>query len=118
MKSIWKQKKQLLGDKQIVKIIKKASGIIREFGPRYILSDDRKRRFIYSIEIQSWVAKKLSEACIDAGVLKFAVISPEDILADLSTHQTSESIGFKKYSFKIFKTEREAEKWLKDFDNK
>jgi len=69
IKSFWKEKNSKITDEQIKKEIEKATAIITEYKPLSIITDDRSRTFVYSVEIQQWVGLTLSKACVKAGII-------------------------------------------------
>lgn len=113
IKSFWSEKNSDITDKQVKNEIANAAQIIKEYKPFFIISDDRSRVFVYSVEIQKWVNLTLHEASTEAGVVKFAILLPEELVAKLSTEQvTEEHVGLRSYELKMFFDEDKALKWL------
>lgn len=113
IKSFWKEKNSKITDEQIKKEIEKATAIITEYKPLSIITDDRSRTFVYSVEIQQWVGLTLSKACVKAGIKKFAVLLPKEIVAKMSTEQVAEEqTGVRHYALNMFSDEDKALDWL------
>lgn len=113
IKSLWKEKKSEITEEQIKTEIEKAASIITEYKPSFIITDDRSRTFIYTVEIQQWVGLTLYKACVEAGIKKFAVLLPKDIVAQMSTEQVAEEKrGIRKYELNMFSDEDKALEWL------
>ena len=88
-KSVWFDTEQTISDNNIKEIITLSEKLIKEYTPKAVLANDRKRKFIYTVELQNWVALTLFNACIEAKVEKFAVILPSELVAEISTQQTA-----------------------------
>lgn len=115
IKSFWSGKNSDVTDKQIKKEIENAAQIIKEYKPSFIISDDRSRVFVYSVGIQQWVNITLHKASTEAGVKKFVVLLPEELVAQLSTQQVvEEHVGSRGYELQMFFDEDKALKWLNE----
>ena len=112
IKSFWKENNSEITEDQIKHEIEKAATIITEYKPSSIITDDRNRTFIYSVEIQQWVGFTLHKASTEAGINKFAILLPEEIVAQVSTEQITEENVKRSYELNMFFDEDEALKWL------
>ena len=112
------QKTSWIGDNaditesEIKDTINLEADLITKHRPKYILSDDSQRLFVYNVDIQNWVATQLAGACIKAGVVKFAVIMPTDLISELSTEQVGDEAGNIPVKIQYFKNESSAINWL------
>lgn len=112
------QKASWIGDnaditeKEIKEVINIEADLIAKYRPSYYIADDSKRQFIYTVDIQNWVATTLAKVCIDVGVQKFAILMPKDLIAELSTEQTAEETGKIPVEIEYFNDEVSATKWL------
>lgn len=81
-----------------------------------VLTDDRQRRFVYGLEFQKWMALTVSKTLAKKGIRRWAVVSSEDFIAQLSSEQTlaeSEAMGLRnEYPIRYFDTEAVAMDWL------
>ncbi len=110
--SIWKGKGDSISDEEIKTEIGAAAEFIKQYKPNFIISDDSERKFLYNVNIQNWVAKTLVEANIVAGLKKFAIILPIEMIAAISTEQTAEEVLQIPYELKLFTKLEDAQKWI------
>ncbi|MCS7018093.1 MAG: hypothetical protein RMJ87_03080 [Cytophagales bacterium] len=102
-----------VSNEEVKEIIGWVANAIRRYRPLYYLGDDTQRNYVFSAEIQKWVAETMLSACIAAGMKKFALVQPQDLIAGLSNEQTADeippdipiAIGF-------FSSVEEAKQWL------
>ena len=85
------------------------------FKPKYILDDNRNRRYNYPPEIQDWTLKLFIDVWNKNGLRKYVQVLPSDFIGELSAEQILE-LGNLKFS-NIFentfvKTMEEATEWL------
>jgi len=99
-------------DNEIKEETSVAAKTIEQYQARYILADDRNRAFPYDVEIQNWVASTITTACIKAGVEKFAILTPTDIFAEVSTEQAVSEVVNIPFEIKFFTVENEAMQWF------
>lgn len=83
--------------------------------PKYILDDNRDRRYNYPPEIQDWTLKLFIDVWNTNGLRKYVQVLPIDFIGELSAEQILE-LGNLKFS-NIFentfvKTMEEATEWL------
>jgi len=84
----WFSASNELKDTAIKDELLKINEFTTKYKPKFKISDDRKRGFMYSIDIQQWVAKSLKNTYDEAGIEKFAILLPEDLINQISTEQT------------------------------
>ncbi len=113
LESSWLEKNDKMTEEQMKKEIETVAALIKKHKPLFILTNDRNRTYIYTVELQNWVAQILSNACIEAGIKKFAVMLPEEIVAQISTEQTADEVKNLPYELQLFTEEQEAIEWLK-----
>jgi hypothetical protein len=111
-KTTWTEKTSDMTELEMKTEIETTAKLLVEYKPLYFLADDSKREYIYNVESQKWVANTLANACIMAGVKKFAIIMPLDFITELSTEQTAEEAPELPFRLKFFKSEQEAMEWL------
>ncbi len=93
-------------------------GRIKELRPRFLLSDNQQMFFVITIELQTWFARTILYFTQQGffNVEKFALVMPEEFIAELAVEQTIEETKTMKTSFalqqKLFINVNEAEKWL------
>jgi hypothetical protein len=109
---IWKPECEKMTSDQMRTEIEKITELIKEYSPKYILADNKKRHYLYKVEEQKWVAKTLVDAGTQVGVLKYALIIPEDFIAEISTNQIADEVVEITTEVKFFKTEEEAMDWF------
>ena len=94
---------------------------IGKYDPYFLISDNRDMKFVISLDLQVWFAKEIYEFIQKQPIRleKFALILPQDLIAELSVQQTvdeSKAMQLKSpYKQKIFTEVIEAEKWI--FEN-
>lgn len=112
LKTVWNEKSGEMNEKQMREEILKAASLVEEYKPLYILTNDRDRTYVYTVEVQQWVAQTLASAAIKAEIKKFAVLLPTEIIAQMSTEQTADEVHNTPYEVNLFNDEQEALKWL------
>lgn len=110
--TVWLSESEKLDDELIKKEIENTSNITEKYSPRFKIADDRRRNFMYSIEIQKWVADKLKTAYDNAGVEKFAILLPEDLVNQISTEQTIAEANAIKDRVQQFTSVEDAMEWF------
>ncbi len=110
----WKAETKNITEEEVRKKVSRITNYILELESLYILSDDRFRENLYTVEVQQWIADKLVHSCIKAGVKKFAVLNPINFVAELSTEQVADEAISKNIPIdvKLFKEEEEALDWF------
>lgn len=111
-KSEWASESASITEEEIRAQILLAAEHVKQSAPIFYLGDDSNRHFVYSVDIQKWVAETLAMACIQAGVKKFAILMPDDFLAEISTEQTAEEAKNLPIEVKYFKNENDAIEWF------
>ncbi len=110
----WKAETKNITEEEVREEIIRFTDYILKLKPLYILGDGRLRENLYTIEVQQWIADKLTHYCIKAGLKKFAILSPVNFVAELSTEQVADEATSKNIpiDIKFFKKEEEALNWL------
>lgn len=108
----WKPECEMMKSDQMRKEIEIVVEMIKKYTPKYMLADNKKRYYLYKVEEQKWVAKMLVEASSKVSVLKYALIIPEDFVAEISTSQIADEVGEICTEIKFFKTKEEAIEWF------
>ncbi len=111
----WKDGNDDLDENELKEIISQATVIIKEYAPMYYIADDSNRKRIFSVEIQSWIASVVAEACITVGLKCLAIIVPEELISHLSTEQTVDEAGQLPFEINYFADKNEALTWIKKF---
>lgn len=113
---VWKEATQQLQTEDFKAIILELSDFIGKNKPAYYMTDDRKQNFVFSIDIQEWMAATIGKACAEAGVKKFAIIRSEDMIAELSSEQVVDESNELQLPFeaKLFASKEEAFDWFRD----
>jgi hypothetical protein len=90
--------------------------LIQEHKVLYLLDDSRKVNYPIGPEIQEWIAETINPALAEAGVKKYALVIPEDMIAELSNEQIFDEMQGQGVSTKIgnFSSPEEALRWLSD----
>lgn len=112
MQSAWKEQNEDMTSQEIKQLISEVAEIMKTYSLIGYVADDSNRLCVYDIPIQSWIASTLAEAAIVAGVKKYAVIPPQELIAQLSTEQTSDEVGEIPFEIKYFKDTESALKWV------
>ncbi|MBN2663418.1 MAG: hypothetical protein JXR68_07185 [Bacteroidales bacterium] len=110
--TVWESASETLDDERIKKEIAKTAEITEKYSPKFKIADDRNRNFMYSIDIQKWVANKLKTAYDNAGVEKFAILLPDDLINQISTEQTIAEANDNKNRVQHFTSIEDAMKWF------
>lgn len=112
MKNVWVDDNIDATDAEVRAMMASTANLIKHHKPLYFMGNDSNRQFVYTVDIQAWIATTLATACAEAGVKKFAVINPKDFIVELSTEQTVEEAGILPFELQRFATEEEALEWL------
>jgi hypothetical protein len=99
-------------DEEIKEITQYIAEQIRFYRPTYYLADNRLRTYAYLPHMQKWVAETLGSACIAAGVKKFAVVQPQDLIVQLYNEQTAEELPNIPFKYRFFEDLESAKRWL------
>lgn len=110
--TVWLSESEKLDDELIKQEIENTAKITEKYSPRFKIADDRNRNFMYSIEIQKWVADKLKTAYDNAGVEKFAILLPENIINQVSTEQTIAEANAIEDRVQQFTSIKDAMEWF------
>lgn len=111
-KTVWTPASAEMTMDMVREAVSRVAKLTLENKPLFYLANDLKREFYYDFDMQKWVADTLGEACIKAGVKKFAVIMPQELIALLSTEQTIEEVGDINILIENFTNEAEAMAWF------
>jgi len=104
--------------KEVLKtIVIKFTELIIQLKPSKILVDHTNQKFIFSVDIQNWVADSVGAAASVSGVKKWAAIMPNELIIELSTEQTVEELSSKTFEIKYFRELNEAFLWLNIIPN-
>jgi len=109
-----------VSDEEILTRTENAILLIAKYKPIYCLFDDRKREYVYTIDIQNSIADIFVNAIMKHRIRKLAVILPSNEMNKISTIQTqNEAFSIAKEIFpeirqilRLFNTEEEAYNWL------
>ena len=112
MKNTWEGENVHITQEELQTLILELSDCVRQHQPTYLLSDERNREFIYTVDTQAWVATTIATACIEAGLKKFAIIPSKDYIVELSTEQTVDEAGKLPFEIQYFQNEADAVAWL------
>ena len=85
---------------------------VTKYNPKFLLSDQRGKKFVVSPDLQEWNAKETLPKLFKQGVIKFAIIESEDFIIQLATEQTINEDKEKEYSVMFFASEDEAREWF------
>lgn len=110
--SFWKEDTQDMEEEDIKSVISTFVDLIEEYKPNFILSNDSKRKCVYTLELQKWVADTIAEGAIRASVIKYALILPDELISLLSTEQTVDEVPELPFELKYFENEESAIKWF------
>lgn len=112
MKNVWADNTLDVTEEDIKAMMTSTANSIKQYKPKYFMGNDSNRQFVYTVDMQSWIATTLAMACAEAGVLKFAVIDPKNFIVELSTEQTIEEAGKLPFELQRFANEADALQWL------
>lgn len=112
----WLDGNENINEHELKEIISQETLIIKEYAPMYFIADDLNRKCAFTIEIQSWIASVVAEACITIGLKSLAIIVPEELIANLSTEQTVDEAGQLPFEVKYFSNKNEALTWIKNLE--
>lgn len=88
-----------------------AAELILKYKPKFYLSNNLDQRFVFGVEIQAWVATTIFTPCIQVGTTKFAILTPIDMMAELSTQQAAEEVKLP-IEIQYFSNEKDALSWF------
>ncbi|TAE00312.1 MAG: hypothetical protein EAZ97_06290 [Bacteroidetes bacterium] len=113
IKTIWLPNCADITEEEIRFKINLTVDFVLQYKPKYYFADNSKQAFIYHPDIQNWVAATLAAVCAKVGLKKFALITPNDFITELSLEQTAEEAGKNlPFELKLFKNENDATAWL------
>jgi hypothetical protein len=95
--------------RNIISTIEKS---ILEYKPVNYLTDNKLRKYVFSVEMQEWVANTLLQACLAVDLKKFAVVQPEELVASLYNEQVADEAGESPVQVAFFHTMEQAKNWL------
>jgi len=85
---------------------------IEELTPLRLLADTRLFNYAITVDMQEWNNNTTFPRIIAAGVKKFAIIMPADLLIQLSLQQTMEEDKTGAFAYNYFDNEDSARAWL------
>ncbi len=109
--SNWKEGNGHITIDELKALILRAAELIIEYKPIFYLSDNTKQEFGFDVEIQEWVATTMITPCIQVGTQKFALVMPQDILANMSLEQTASEVKLP-IDIGYFNNQQDAMKWF------
>lgn len=112
LKTTWNQHNAQMLDADIKATILACVDLIKTLKPVYFLANDLNRAFAYPVDTQKWVAMTLAQACIEVELKKYAILLPDELIAQLSTEQTVEEAGQLPFEIQYFDNEEKALEWI------
>ncbi len=88
-----------------------AAELITTYKPAYYISDNRNQKFVFDVEIQNWAATTILTPCVMAGTKKFAILLPNDLMAQMSLEQTADEVKLP-IEISYFSSVVDAMKWF------
>lgn len=110
--NVWLETSTSMTEEELKSETLTATDLVEKYKPKFVLADDRNRQSIYDIDLQNWIAQTWASACVKSGVIKFALLLPTDIIAELSTSQTVEEVGAIPVEIKYFDELEQATEWF------
>lgn len=110
--NFWKENTEEMDEEDLKTAITIFANLIDEYTPNLLFSDDSKCKCVYTVDMQEWVGEMITMATIRAGVSKYALIMPEDMMSSISTEQTVDEIVDLPFELNYFEDVESAKKWL------
>jgi hypothetical protein len=92
--------------------VEKIAEIAEKYKPIRFHDDTTNFYFPISPKVQTWVNETIFPRFIKAGVMKYALIVSQELIAQLSIEQTMEESNAHKFQVKYFDDPEKAYEWL------
>ncbi len=110
--SFWTDNTQEMDEEDLRIAITAFANLIDEYTPSLLFSDDSKCECVNPVGMQKWIAETIGMAAIRAGVTKYALILPHDLVSSISQEQTVEEAVDLPFELSYFEDAESAKKWL------
>ncbi|EAY27453.1 hypothetical protein [Microscilla marina] len=112
LKSTWKGDTATMNADQFTAECKEQIHLFAANNASKLYSDSRNFNYPISPEQQAWLDNELLPQLITAGIAKWALIYPEEFIAQLSVNQLLEEENSQSVNIRFFSSETEAIEWL------
>lgn len=115
--SIYLPETENMTDKEWQALMVELAKVIEKYKPRFILDDNRNRKYDYPPDIQTWTLELFVESWNRIGLEKYVQILPTHIIGQLTAEQIQELNNTKfsaKYKNKIVVDFESAMSWINE----
>ncbi len=112
LKSVWKDYTAQMNAEQFVAECKEQIHLFASNNASKLYSDSRSFNYPISPDQQAWLDNELLPQLIASGITKWALIYPEEFIAQLSVNQLLEEENSQTVNINFFSSTNEAEEWL------
>jgi len=77
-------------DKEWRELLLQLVNVLEKYKPKYILDDNRERRYAYSPDMQAWTLELLVDNWNKKGLEKYVQILPKEIISHITAGQIDE----------------------------
>lgn len=110
--SVWNPNTSIMTDEEYIEILKENIQVSKaNHQVKYILADMRQFAYTMGTEVQAWVLENYGVGMKDAGILRMAIVMPNDFIANLSVEQAVDE-SKKEVPVNYFSNFEDAENWL------
>lgn len=92
--------------------IEKSAEYLSKYKIDYIIVDNQDFHYAITPDLQLWTNELLGPKYAQSGVKRFAIITSEDFIAQLSTEQTVEEEQERSHEVRFCTSQDEAHKWF------
>lgn len=104
-----------MSDKEWKTLMLKIVDIIVECNPRFIIDDNRERRYDYPPDVQAWTLELFVKRWNKIKIEKYVQVVPRHIIGQITSEQMkelSDTTFFPEYKTKIVDDYEEALRWI------
>lgn len=111
-KTVWKPETEDMEIDEWKEVIETIAKFTVQKRNELYLSNDKDLKYIFDVDNQVWMAETIGKSFITAGLKKFAIVRPAEMISDLAAEQTVEEAGKTPFETRFFDNEEDAMKWL------
>lgn len=111
-KTVWKPETEKMETDEWKEAIEAIAKFTLQKRNELYLSNDKDLKYIFEVDNQVWMAETLGKSFITAGIKKFAIVRPTEMISDLAAEQTVEEAGKTPFETRFFDNEEDAMQWL------
>lgn len=109
---VWLPETAEMEDEDFQTEMKQQVFAVRSKQPKGVLTESLQMRYAISIDMQEWLNSEIFPQFIAIGVIKIAMLLPEEIIAQLSIEQSMDESEGSKFQVQYFSEKDKAMEWL------